>query len=69
MLDIIPPANNEAQNSSAGELATDLEKGLTLGEVQKRISKYGYNEVPERKETYGRKPISSESYLRDRRDL
>lgn len=32
------------------EYHTDLEKGLTLDDIQRMLSKYGYNEVPERKE-------------------
>ena len=39
----------EVENSSSKQFTTDLENGLTLEEVQKRISQYGYNEVPERR--------------------
>ena len=34
---------------SSKPFATDLESGLSLGEVRKRISEYGYNEVPEKR--------------------
>jgi len=37
-------------SASTTEFTTDLEKGLTLDEIQKMLTQYGYNEIPERKE-------------------
>jgi H+-transporting ATPase len=39
----------KAEDRSVKELGIDLEKGLTLEEARKRISEYGYNEVPEKR--------------------
>jgi H+-transporting ATPase len=33
------------------QLTTDPENGLSLDEVQRRLSEYGHNEVPERRQS------------------
>src|SRR5271157_5420629 len=33
------------------ELHTDKKRGLSAGEVQERLSEYGYNEIPEKEES------------------
>jgi len=48
MLSIAIPTK-ETENMPLKHFTTDLERGLSLEEVQKRISEYGYNEVPERR--------------------
>ena len=39
----------KAEDSPVKEFSIDLERGLNSEEVQKRISEYGYNEVPEKR--------------------
>jgi H+-transporting ATPase len=39
----------KAEDRSVEELGIDFERGLTLEEARKRISEYGYNEVPEKR--------------------
>jgi H+-transporting ATPase len=40
-----------AMDSNSGDIATDLENGLSLEEVRQGTIKHGYNEIPEKRES------------------
>ena len=44
-----PDYRNTGIDELAGNLRTDVNTGLSAADIEKRVTRYGYNEVPEKK--------------------
>jgi H+-transporting ATPase len=42
--------SNQSIDETLAELQTDISRGLTDGEAQQRIARFGYNEIEEKEE-------------------